>query len=87
MQEEMTKVILKQKAIDDLNSIWTYTFYKWSEEQANKYYETIEFDCQQIGKNPEFGKSYQEISKSLLGFKSGKHIIFYQSISENNMFP
>jgi toxin ParE1/3/4 len=32
----MAKVILRQKAIDDLNNIWDYTFEKWSEKQANK---------------------------------------------------
>ncbi len=34
----MANVVLKQKAIDDLNTIWTYTFEKWSEQQADKYY-------------------------------------------------
>ena len=33
----MPKVILKQKAINDLNSIWDYTFEKWSENQADIY--------------------------------------------------
>lgn len=30
----MAKVILKQVAIDDLNSIWEYTFENWSENQG-----------------------------------------------------
>ena len=34
----MADVILRQEAIDDLNSIWDYTFIKWSEKQADKYY-------------------------------------------------
>lgn len=37
----MAKVILRQKAIDDLNDIWYYTFEKWSEKQADKYYATL----------------------------------------------
>lgn len=37
----MAKVILRQEAIDDLNNIWDYTFEKWSENQADKYYATI----------------------------------------------
>lgn len=32
----MAKVILRQKAIDDLNEIWTYTFEERSEKQADK---------------------------------------------------
>ncbi|MAC94866.1 MAG: plasmid stabilization protein [Flavobacteriales bacterium] len=81
----MAKVILRQKAIDDLNDIWYYTFEKWSEKQADKYYATIKIACLRIGENPEVGKEYYGISKNLLGLKSGKHIIFYQLLSENEI--
>ena len=81
----MAKVILRQEAIDDLNDIWNYTFEKWSEQQADKYYATIKLACNGIGKNPDIGKEYEGISRNLLGFKSGKHIIFYQSISEDKI--
>ncbi|AJR03391.1 MULTISPECIES: type II toxin-antitoxin system RelE/ParE family toxin [Flavobacteriaceae] len=77
----MAKVILRQKAIDDLNDIWDYTFKKWSVKQADKYYATIKLTCNGIGENPNVGKEYDGISKNLLGLKSGKHIIFYQLIS------
>lgn len=30
----MAKVILKQEAVDDLNSIWEFTFENWSENQG-----------------------------------------------------
>jgi len=81
----MAKVILRQKAIDDLNDIWYYTFKKWSEQQADKYYATIKIACLRIGENPEVGKEYYGISKNLLGLKSGKHIIFYKSLSESEI--
>ncbi len=78
----MAKVILRQKAINDLNDIWDYTFKKWSEHQADLYYVTLKLACKGIGENPKIGKEYVAISKNLLGLKSGKHIIFYQQISE-----
>ncbi len=81
----MAKVLLRQKAIDDLNNIWDYTFEKWSAVQADKYYATIKLACQGIGHNPNIGKEYDGISQKLLGFKSGKHIIFYQSLSEDRI--
>lgn len=77
----MAKVILRQKAIDDLNNIWVYSFEKWSENQANKYYSLIKYAFNEIGKNPSIGKVYTEISENLCGIKSGKHILFYQLIS------
>lgn len=81
----MAKVVLRQEAIDDLNNIWDYTFEKWSETQADKYYATIKLACNGIGQHPIIGKEYYGISKNLLGLKSGKHIIFYQIISEDEI--
>ena len=81
----MAKVILRQEAIDDLNSIWDYTFEKCSEKQADKYYATINMVCNGIGENPDVGKEYDGISRNLLGLKAEKHIIFYQQISNNRI--
>ncbi|MFK7787844.1 MAG: type II toxin-antitoxin system RelE/ParE family toxin [Crocinitomicaceae bacterium] len=81
----MAKVILRQKAIDDLNNIWAYTLEKWSEDQADKYYSLIRFACKEIGENPTLGTVYTGISKNLFGVKSGKHIIFYQLISRDEI--
>lgn len=81
----MAKVFLRQEAIDDLNAIWDYTFEQWSENQADKYYATLKFACEKIGENPNIGKEYTEIRKNLLGLKSGKHIIFYHLISEDEI--
>ncbi len=81
----MAKVILRQKAIDDLNNIWDYTFEKWSEKQADKYYATIKIACNGIGENPNVGKEYDGINRNLLGLKSGKNIIFYQVISNDSI--
>ena len=77
--------MLRQDAIDDLNNIWFYTFDEWSKKQADKYYAALEFACRQIGKNPELGKEYTEVSKHLLGLRIGKHIIFYQIISKDRI--
>ena len=63
----MAKVIIRQKAIDDLNDVWDYTFKKWSERQADKYYATIQLACEEIGENSELGKEYSGISSNLRG--------------------
>ena len=81
----MAKVVLRQEAIDDLNDIWDYTYEKWSEKQADKYYATIKLACKGIGDNPDVGKEYFEVIDNLLGLKSGKHIIFYDLISEDRI--
>lgn len=81
----MAKIVLRQEAIDDLTDIWEYTFEKWTEKQADKYYNTIKYACLEIGKNPDIGNAYEGINKNLLGFKVGKHIIFFHVVSENKV--
>ena len=81
----MAKVILRQKAIDDLNDIWDYTFENWSAKQADKYYAAIKIACNGIGAHPEVGKKYDEINTNLLGLKCEKHIIFYKHISSDRI--
>lgn len=81
----MAKIIFRQEAIHDLNEIWSYTFKKWSENQADNYYSTLEFACIQLGENPELGKNYDGIENNLLGLRTGKHIIFYQVITNQEI--
>ncbi|MEX1001757.1 MAG: type II toxin-antitoxin system RelE/ParE family toxin [Crocinitomicaceae bacterium] len=81
----MVKIVLRQEAINDLTDIWEYTVYKWSETQADKYYNIIKYACSEIAENPEIGNNYDSISKNLLGFKAGKHIIFYHVVSINEV--
>lgn len=79
----MAQYKLTNKAVEDLSKIWDYTFEVWSEKQADKYYDGLISDCQEIAENPDFGKNYEGISKQLLGVKANKHIIFYRTLNEN----
>ncbi len=72
----MANYKLTNKAVEDLNSIWNYTFNKWSEKRADKYYYQLIENCQKIANNPSLGKNYDGIINDLLGFKVNKHIIF-----------
>jgi len=81
----MASIVFRQAAIDDLNDIWNYTVEEWSEKQADRYYASIKFACTQIGINPELGEEYEEIKSNVYGLRTGKHIIFYQIISEQEI--
>ncbi|MCG8580967.1 MAG: type II toxin-antitoxin system RelE/ParE family toxin, partial [Bacteroidales bacterium] len=74
----MAKYELTNKAVQDLNNIWNYTFDTWSEYQADKYYEMLPSSCQDIADNPELGKNYTGITSELFGLKANRHIIFYR---------
>ena len=46
----MADYILTNKAIEDLSTIWDYSFEVWSESQADKYYQELISHCQKIAK-------------------------------------
>ena len=73
---------LTNKAVDDLNQIWEYTIYKWSERQADSYYNLLLESCQNIADNPNLGKNYEGIKREIFGFKTNRHIIFYRKTSD-----
>lgn len=79
----MAEYKLTNKAVEDLSKIWDYIFEVWSEKQADKYYDGLISNCQEIAENPDLGKSYEGISKQLLGIKANRHIIFYRTLNEN----
>ena len=79
----MTRYRLTNKAVDDLAHIWNYTTKKWSESQADKYYQMLVDDFSEIAKNPNLGKTYSGVIKNLLGLRTGRHIIFYRE-TEND---
>jgi len=79
----MAKYKLTNKAVEDLANIWDYTFEKWSEKQADKYYEAVISNCKEIANNPSSGKKYNGITQNLLGIRANRHVIFYRNIKED----
>lgn len=83
----MAKLQFSNKAVEDLSEIWSYTFKKWSEEQADHYYQTVIASCDKVAENPTlFGRQYDEIADGLLGFKVNRHVVFYKIIDNETIF-
>jgi len=81
----MANYKLTKKAVDDLTGIWKYTLDQWSEKQADKYYEMLLSNCQDIADNPSLGKCYEGIASDLFGLKANRHIIFYRKSIETHI--
>lgn len=73
----MPEYYLSKKAISDIKNIWNYTCEKWSENQADKYYQMLIESFNEVSRNPKSGKDYFVIMDNLKGQKAGRHIIFY----------
>ena len=76
----MANYFFSKKAVEDLSEIWNYTYDAWSESRADKYYKLLIRFCKEIASNPKIGKSYEEIDKSIFGYRASHHIIFYRVI-------
>ncbi|MCF8296548.1 MAG: type II toxin-antitoxin system RelE/ParE family toxin [Saprospiraceae bacterium] len=81
----MAKFIFTNKAVSDLTEIWNYTYTKWSERQADTYYNMLLENCAEIAKNPDIGRNYEEIVIGLFRHRVGKHIIFYRKINPDEV--
>lgn len=81
----MAKFRFTNKAVYDLTQIWNYTVDNWSEKHADKYYHMLIDNCNEVADNPELGKNYTGVTENLLGFKAGRHIIFYRIIENNEI--
>jgi len=81
----MAKFYLTNKAVDDLDDIWNYTLETWSVNQAEIYYALLIDSCQELANKPSQGRSYEEVERNVLGFKTGQHVIFYRTITEKEI--
>lgn len=81
----MAKLRFTNKAVYDLTQIWNYTVDKWSEKQADQYYHMLIENRNEVACNQELGRNYSGVNEKLLGFKAGRHIIFYRIIEKNEV--
>jgi len=74
---------ISEKANQDIESIWLYTFENWSLEQADRYYNLILDEIEFISENFESGKSVDDIKKGYRASIVKSHIIFYKKSRRN----
>ncbi|CAL67323.1 type II toxin-antitoxin system RelE/ParE family toxin [Christiangramia forsetii] len=72
------KYRISQKALEDLDKIWIYTFKKWSKVQADRYYNLIIEEIHFIADNFLTGKSAEQTRKNYRVTKIKSHLIFYR---------
>jgi toxin ParE1/3/4 len=77
------KLVIKQKALLDLEEIWQYTLGNWSNNQAKKYHNLLIKEFKTIQKKPFLGKKYEYFGNCYFK-KINSHYIFY-FINENTI--
>lgn len=77
----MARLYFTNKAIEDLETIWTYPVKTRSENQAEIYYSLLIDSCQKLAAEPTLGKSYEVVEKNIFGLKTGEQLILYRVVS------
>ncbi len=79
------KYRISNKAIEDLEGIWVYTYKNWSVEQADRYYKLIIDEIEFVAKNFYSGKSMAHIKKGYRASLVKSHMIFYRIVNEDHI--
>ncbi|MEI7725101.1 MAG: type II toxin-antitoxin system RelE/ParE family toxin [Bacteroidota bacterium] len=74
----MVKYRLSNEAVKDLESIWAYTYEKWSVDQADRYYNLIINEIEYIVTNPFSGKPMDHIKEGFRASTVKSHLVFYK---------
>ncbi len=81
----MSKYIINEKALEDINKIWIYTEENWSEEQAERYYNLIFDEIEYIVTNFEMARDFENVRKNYKYSKVKSHLIFFKKTKANEI--
>jgi toxin ParE1/3/4 len=73
---------ISELALEDLESIWSYTAVNWSSNQADRYYEEIISQINTICDNPQIGMSIAHIKDSHRKVGVNSHMIIYKVVND-----
>ena len=68
---------IRRKALEDLDSIWRYTYFQWSVQQADKYYNMLIYKILFLAANVEAGRKIDHIKAGYRSYSAESHVIFY----------
>jgi len=68
---------IRRKALEDLDSIWRYTYFQWSVQQADKYYNMLIYKILFLAANVEAGRKIDHIKAGYRSYSVESHVIFY----------
>jgi toxin ParE1/3/4 len=74
----MPSFLLRPKAREDLEGIWSFTLGSWGEDQADSYIQDLNKAFISLAQSPKKGRACEEIRKGYRKYLIGKHIIFYK---------
>ena len=77
--------IISKRATEDLEQIWLYTYFRWSENQADNYYNLLIKHIEFVARNINIGRNIDYIKKGYRCFPVEQHLIFYTISAKNTV--
>jgi len=68
---------IRQKALEDLDAIWQYTYFQWSRQQADKYYNLLIDKIMFLAGNLDVGRKIDHIKAGYRSYSVESHVIYY----------
>lgn len=81
----MQPYLLTTAARDDLLNIGRFTAKKWGKQQRNKYLKQLDDAFTLLSRQPEAGRSADDIKRGYRKFRQGSHLIFYRVGDESHI--
>lgn len=75
----MARLLLRPKAVQDLEAIWDYTLDTWGEDQAERYVRMIHAAFGNLVDHPNLGRACDVIRPGYRKHLVGRHMIFYKT--------
>lgn len=76
----MPKYELTEAADADLSDIYSFTFTKFGERQADAYFESLEDCLMRLAGSPQLGREIGFLRKGYRLFVHQRHSIYYKSV-------
>ena len=65
------------RAESDLIEIWLYTYNRWGEVQADRYFNELDKGIRGLGRNPELGQRCDAIREGYRSLRIHRHVVYY----------
>ena len=75
-------VILRPRALRDLEDIWDYTIANWGARQAESYVRQVNEAFEALAENPNLGRSCEQVRAGYRKYLVGSHIVFYRKVGD-----
>ncbi|MBF0269322.1 MAG: type II toxin-antitoxin system RelE/ParE family toxin [Alphaproteobacteria bacterium] len=73
----MGEYVLSNKAADDLDGIYVYSFQAFGEVQADAYFNSLSDCLQSLADNPSLGHAVPDLHEGLHCHHHARHLVFY----------